>query len=217
MSATQVRHFLSSPLQPIFSKASLSRFQAARSVQRVNRVCDEDRDQSRSRDNRGNEGSGRWRGFGCGTNLYDAILLSSADLMQKQRERDDRRPDGRRGSVQHGKDEQSHCSGTTIRNVMYAISVKGEQHGYGEYYRGGIGGRGCGITRKLGIPSSSLRGAAGPVAKESEDDRLNPEQSDRSNGCFRDENLKSVRPVWGSQTDICTQCSSRQSDGGHKE
>jgi len=64
MSATQVRHFLSSPLQPIFSKASLSRFQAARSVQRVNRVCDEDRDQSRSRDNRGNEGSGRWRGFG---------------------------------------------------------------------------------------------------------------------------------------------------------
>ena len=64
VSATQVRHFQSSPLKPIFSKASWTRFQAVRSVQQVNWVCDEDRDHSRSRDNPGYEGSGRWRGFG---------------------------------------------------------------------------------------------------------------------------------------------------------
>lgn len=107
----------------------------------LNRVGDESRENPRGRNNSGNGGPGRRRGFGGGTTLYDAIFLGSTDLMQKQQ--------GRKAIIvlTDGEDRGSMESmGNAIaaaqrsETVIYAIYFKGEQHGYGGYGRGGFGG-----------------------------------------------------------------------------
>ncbi len=118
----------------------------------LNRVDDEHRDGSQNRDNSGYGGYGHRRGFRAGTTLYDAIYLSSTDLLQKQQ--------GRKAIVvlTDGEDRGSLetmnsaiAASQRAETVVYAIYFKGEQHGYGGFGRGGFGGRG-------GFPAGGGRG-----------------------------------------------------------
>jgi VWFA-related protein len=118
----------------------------------LNRVGDENPDNSRGGNNSGHGGPGRRGGFGGGTTLYDAIYLGSTDLMQKQQ--------GRKAIIvlTDGEDRGSMetmskaiAAAQRSETVVYAIYFKGEQHGYGGYGHGGFGGRG-------GFPGGGGRG-----------------------------------------------------------
>jgi VWFA-related protein len=134
----------------------------------LNRVGDENRDNSRGgnsgRNNGGYGGRGRGRGFGGGTTLYDAIYLGSTDLMQKQQ--------GRKAIIvlTDGEDRGSMetlskaiAAAQRSETVVYAIYFKGEQHGYGGYGHGGYGGRG-GFPGggRGGYPGGGYPGGGGP-------------------------------------------------------
>jgi VWFA-related protein len=119
----------------------------------LNRVGDEGRDGSQVRSNSGYGGYEHRGGFhGGGTTLYDAIYLSSTDLMQKQQGRKAIvvLTDGEdRGSMETMKN--AIAAAQRAETVVYAIYFKGEQHGYGGFGHGGFGGRG-------GFPGGGGRG-----------------------------------------------------------
>jgi VWFA-related protein len=101
-------------------------------------------DQGRNNGNSGYGGYGHHRGFpGGGTTLYDAIFLSSDQLMQKQH--------GRKALVvlTDGEDRGSMetlasaiAAAQRAETVVYAIYFKGEHYGG---HGGGFGGRGGGF------------------------------------------------------------------------
>ena len=113
---------------------------------------------SGGRGGRGGRGGGR--GGRAGTTLYDAVFLSSDELMAKQK--------GRKAliilsdGVDNGsKENLAHSIETAQRAdaIIYAIYFKGEEHNGGGFNRGGgfPGGRGGGI----GFPGSGGGGYPG--------------------------------------------------------
>ena len=119
-------------------------------------------DQQSSQNDPNSSGSGRRGRRGAGTTLYDAVFLSSDELMAKQK--------GRKAliilsdGVDNGSKEslsQSIESAQRADAIIYAIYFKGEEHSGGGGNRGGGfpggGGRGGGI----GFPGGGYPGGGG--------------------------------------------------------